>query len=105
MPSPSYAHSTPLRHAIYSRCNESVADMLSFVSCSLMSVKMSSYLFPCLPFESSLFLERQNRPVLIEAKNSVLYVSVGTPGADVASGATGYLLRVNRPDGGRFCFW
>jgi hypothetical protein len=49
-------------------------------------------------------LKEQNRPILVEAKNSVPYIWAPLR-ADGASGAPGYLLRVNRPKGGRFCFW
>ena len=74
MPSPSCTHSTTLRYAIYRECNESVADRLLFINFLLKSVKMFSYLFRCLTFQSNLFPEKQNRPVLMEAKNSAPYI-------------------------------
>jgi len=52
---------------------------------------LSLQVFRFLLYMGNITFKKQNRPVMVEAKNSVLYIWAPTR-ADGASGATGYFL-------------
>jgi|SRR5215212_3334827 len=76
--------------------------MLFIVRSPLKNVYFGSYAFHRLLFVITLFIKEQKQATLGRSKE--LCLSIWAPiRADGASGATGYLLRVNRPEGGRLC--